>query len=275
MKYIDFTIKNYRAIVGPLVIDVSKPYLTPIVGVNESGKTTILQAIFAFDCLNDELNDDGHQLRDTSNLYRTTSPAATIAARVSLTRVELNKLLMLVEKASPALAAQLSAIRRKRALPAELTVTRNLQSLRYSLGDINFASGEVEHAVADAIVRRLPYILYFDDFRDKIENRIEVPESNGEEPSGWLSIIEQLFKRTDSELSVFKLATLEDRQRKTTLAKVQRHLNGTLTREWQNFRLDDREALEISIDFVEEHDANKQAKHYPPLPIWCETISIA
>ena len=79
MRYLRFTINNYRAIVGPLTIDVSKPKLMPIVGVNESGKTTVLHALFAFDHFNDEMNDDGRHLRDTANLYRTcllyTSPS--------------------------------------------------------------------------------------------------------------------------------------------------------------------------------------------------------
>ncbi len=45
---------------------------------------------------------------------------------------------------------------------------------------------------------------------------------------------------------------MEERKQKSVLAKVRRHLNKTLTEEWQNFRLDDREALEISIDMQKE-----------------------
>jgi predicted ATP-dependent endonuclease of OLD family len=42
-----FSIKNYRAIKE---IDISLRYsLIPIIGINESGKTSILQAILAFD----------------------------------------------------------------------------------------------------------------------------------------------------------------------------------------------------------------------------------
>ena len=56
MRYKQFVINHYRAITGPLKIDVDKRTLTPIIGVNESGKTTILHAIFAFDYYNDGLN---------------------------------------------------------------------------------------------------------------------------------------------------------------------------------------------------------------------------
>jgi len=83
VHYKRFLIKNYRAITGPLEIDVEKRALTPIIGVNESGKTTVLHAIFAFDCFNDHLNDGGRHLKDTSNLYRTSSPPATIEATLT------------------------------------------------------------------------------------------------------------------------------------------------------------------------------------------------
>src|SRR5205823_11221418 len=93
------------------------------------------------------------------------------------------------------------------------------------------------------------YILYFDDFRDSIDETIAI-EGDEESADGWLSIVQQLFKQTDSSLSVFTLQSEEERRRNTILAKVQRRLNETLTKEWQTFRLDDSEALDISIEFV-------------------------
>ncbi len=71
MRYKKFIIRNYRAITGPLVIDLDKKSLVPIIGINESGKTTILHAIYAFDCFNDKFNEGGRHLEDTVNLYRT------------------------------------------------------------------------------------------------------------------------------------------------------------------------------------------------------------
>ena len=52
MKYKSFRIKDYKAI-KDLVIEVDKPKLTPIIGLNETGKSSILQAIFSFDYTND------------------------------------------------------------------------------------------------------------------------------------------------------------------------------------------------------------------------------
>ncbi len=53
MKYKSFRIKNYKAI-KDLTIEVDKPKLTPIIGLNETGKSSILQAMFSFDYTNDE-----------------------------------------------------------------------------------------------------------------------------------------------------------------------------------------------------------------------------
>lgn len=52
MRYKNFRIMNYKAI-KDLVIEVDKPNLTPIIGLNETGKSSILQAMFAFDFTND------------------------------------------------------------------------------------------------------------------------------------------------------------------------------------------------------------------------------
>nr|DAX54444.1 MAG TPA: putative ATP-dependent endonuclease [Caudoviricetes sp.] len=53
MKYKSFRIKNYKAI-KDLTIEVDKPKLTPIIGLNETGKSSILQAMFSFDYTNDK-----------------------------------------------------------------------------------------------------------------------------------------------------------------------------------------------------------------------------
>lgn len=53
MKYKSFRIKNYKAI-KDLIIEVDKPKLIPIIGLNETGKSSILQAMFSFDYTNDK-----------------------------------------------------------------------------------------------------------------------------------------------------------------------------------------------------------------------------
>lgn len=85
-----FYIKNYRAITKELEIEIEKQSLIPIIGVNECGKTTILNAIFAFDFSNDSLNEKGKHLQDIKNLYSTQSGDSIISALIAISKDEIN-----------------------------------------------------------------------------------------------------------------------------------------------------------------------------------------
>lgn len=252
MRYKQFIIKNYRAITGPLEIPVDKGSLMPIIGINESGKTTILQAIFAFDHYNDDSNDRGRHLDDVSNLYRSSSPPATVEAEIEITRSELRKIFSECGKESSTEKSTYEDLGRRTKWPSRLVILRTIPTRKYTIHGEYFGNDGLQDTVAREIIRRLPYILYFDDFRDKIPEKIEIPLEEGESSGEWFDIIEQLFAYTDKSFSTHKLAKMEVRQRKTVLSQVQRRLNETLTRQWQNFRLDDREALEIQIEFAQE-----------------------
>lgn len=230
-----------------MVIPVDKKTLMPVIGVNESGKTTILHAIFAFDHHNDSFNE-GRQIKDTVNLYRTSPDPAVVEACIEMTRTEFLGAVSKSERKHPDLKQELSALKKRRNFPGEVTISREIASKRYTWNLDRLGSAQVQHVVAVQALRCLPYVLFFDDFRDKIDEKIEITK----EKTGWLAIIEQLFEQTDESFSVDDLAGMEERQRKTVLAKVQRRLNDTLTQEWQSFRLDDRDALKISISFLPE-----------------------
>jgi predicted ATP-dependent endonuclease of OLD family len=265
MKYRKFIIENYRAITKPLTIDVSNNMLMPIIGVNECGKTTILHAIFAFDELNDDLNEGGRHLRDTDNLYVTSPKPAAVSAEVAVARSEF--LSCLKELAGSEHSAAVEAYKKKRGVPATFVIKRHIKTRAYDIILSSFTNKALNDALAREIIRKLPYILFFDDFRDSVEEKVEIVADADGEPQGWLSIFEQLFKQTDRHFSVFKLADLEERQRKTVLSAVKRKLNETLTKEWQNFRLDNNDALQISIDFRSEKNAQGVLRNYLRLDV--------
>ena len=264
MRYKRFVIKDYRAIIGPLEIKVEKAGLTPIVGVNESGKTTILHALFAFDYLNDELNDGGRHLKDVASLNRTSPPSAVVMAEIELTKSELKTAASLNVKQDDRLKEYYGWLKRRTKLPETICISRDLTTCKYRITPNEFGAADEQDSLARRIIALMPYIFYFDDFRDKIPERIPVSAEEEGFPK-WTPIIEQLFKQTDASFSILKLAGLEDRQRKAVLAKVERTLNNTLTREWQTFRLDDREALKIKISF--EQDYSKPVKYYIRLDV--------
>jgi len=87
MKYTKFTLKDYKAIAGELEIDIRKSLL-PVIGINESGKTSILWGIFAFDSNNDTLNE-GRHMKNVGNLYKTSNRGeASIIADIEATKKE-------------------------------------------------------------------------------------------------------------------------------------------------------------------------------------------
>src|SRR5262245_25904702 len=93
MRYISFTIKNYRGIVAPLTIALDKRVLVPIIGINECGKTTILEAILSFDYFNDKVNE-GRHLKDLHNLFSFVDTEPEVSAVVRSERVgELDEVL--------------------------------------------------------------------------------------------------------------------------------------------------------------------------------------
>lgn len=244
--------------------------LIPIIGVNESGKTTIIHALFAFDYFNDSLNDNGRHLRDIHNLYQTSDKPSVISADVALSPEEFSNAVAAVcaktfkhDRYNDAIAsyrAKYSKIHRK--LSPVITISRNLKTKTYSLyPEEVFPSQDLNHLLAREFLRHLPYILFFDDFRDSVDEKIELAHDENGEMSGWLSIVERLFKKTDPNFSVFKLGEMEERTRQTVLSKVNKHLNSTLTKEWQNFRLDDTDAMRIAITYepLSNHESGKRA----------------
>lgn len=276
MRYSKFRIEHYRAITGAMEINLDKNSLIPIIGVNESGKTTILHAIFAFDFHNDHLNDNGRQLQDIHNLYETTQSPAVISAEISLTPQEfltaLEDALARPSKDATATAALTKSSKQYRriyrTMPRTLTISRNLNTKQYDFTAVNlFKDATLNNLVAREIILNLPYILFFDDFRDSVDERLEIAKDERGRVTSWLSIIEQLFIQTDPEFSVFKLPDLEERTRNTVLSKVNKHLNATLTKEWQTFRLDDTDALRIAIMYERVPGAESADRHFLKLDV--------
>lgn len=268
MNYKRFIIKNYKAIEGPLEVDISKKSLIPIIGVNECGKTTILQAIFAFDQANDVFDPSVHHLTDVHNLYSYEQKSPTITAEIGITWDEFRQIIKKLEKtAQPPAKTKLSTYLKKKSQFTEtIQITRDLITKKYSLHTVKFKSKPANELLSPELISLLPNILYFDDFRGKFEEQIEISKSS--QSSTWLPIFETLFRTTIPNTSIYELPKMEERQRKTILSKVNKALNTTLTEEWRNFQLDEtKTSLRISLDYFEEtppspDDTPKPSRHY-------------
>jgi energy-coupling factor transporter ATP-binding protein EcfA2 len=255
MKYKKFIIENYKGIAGPIEVSIEKNSLIPIIGVNECGKTTILNSIYAFDFTNDDENETFKHLSDITNLYREASQPCRLSAVVEVTKESLRENLRNVAKMSDIemeeIFKQLNAHEK-----FDITISRNMEWKNNSLQSryeifpkIKFKSKNAEDNFCKELIRGLPFILYFDDFRETFPDRIEI---NTDDKTKWLDILEQLFKKTNENYSVYNLKDFEERRRKSILSHVKKKLNETLTTQWANFRLENKESLEIDIDFQKE-----------------------
>lgn len=250
MRYKSFTILKYRAIESPLKVDISKHSLVPIIGINECGKTTILHAILAFDYYNDAFNKNLHHLDDTNNLYKLGQDnQASIMAEVSLSWNDFKACINDIATNENKSICN-SYKRKSNDFTENIHIVRDLHTKAYRIDSDVFLNHELNAFLAEKIISKLPYILYFDDFRDSVPDKIDIIKPTTGKPEGWLAIVERLFSKTDKNLSVFKLDGLDERERKSTIAKINKALNTTLSREWQNFKLDNSDALNISLEYV-------------------------
>lgn len=234
MKYNKFTIRNYRAIEDPMEINIKKNKLVPLIGTNESGKTTILQAIFAFDYANDK-EYEGRHLRELRNFYNPQNKdSATIEAEISVKKSDFLNCI-----SDENLRMKYSEIPNF----SEITISRNLDTKEYKVSVID--DEEDGKIIGKEIVSRLPYIIYNDDFIERPKNEIEIP-SDSTDLYGWLGIYERAFNKIDS--SIFDIIKEpEENIKLRILSDVEAEINKTLIKEWGKISLDDSGCLSIKL----------------------------
>jgi AAA15 family ATPase/GTPase len=285
MKYLAFEIENYRAITDTVRVDLSRSSLVPIVGINECGKTTVLQAIFCFDFVNDS-EYEGRHLTNIKNLYRTDDPEEpVIRAELSVTQAVLrdayhNAVNAANEKYSAQAEkepdetkkASIEAKKLSLAFPespdsttGKVIIERNIASKKYRLVEPTWGDQmpiSVNAAWAKEVVRSMPYILYNDDFMDRPPNSVEVPKERPEERlTGWLAIYERLFMQTDMSYSLFSLsAETDSRRRESILSDVKAKLNKTLTKDWSKLSVV-KNNLAIDLKFHKDETSEEDKAH--------------
>jgi predicted ATP-dependent endonuclease of OLD family len=263
MRFKKFTIENYKGITSPIEIDFTKKSLFPIIGVNECGKTTILNAIFAFDYYNDGYDDSIHHLTDVRNLYSIENKHAQISATIDISKEDLKEIIEehLNENNENQPQKKFRFPRAYKQENIELTITRiiDADANPYQISNMElFSSIADKQSLIEKIISYLPYILYFDDFKDSFPDKIEIKRTDRDNNQTWLNIIEQLFLQTSPHHNVYELATLESRRRKSILGDVAKHLNKSLTKEWANFKLEEKEPLQIAIEYWSEVEESKK-----------------
>ncbi len=265
MEIYKYKIQNYKAV---LETEIKLNYkINPIVGVNESGKTTILQAILAFDKNRDRFNSGNHL--DYQNKYSTKQTKdSKITAYIRLTKNEKKELL---EKLDVKNGTDEYNFISNLNESYNFILTRKLSNEKrdYSLENIDYPE-IIKDKTEKFILKRLPFILYFDDFTDRVPDEIVFREdykSTGRIAASrnkeWKEIIVEIFKRAEAEgiddtedplKDFFKLENAD--RKEDILSDIEAVLNKEIIEEWKKIKksglanlADDSENLSIELKF--------------------------
>src|SRR5690606_9252392 len=264
MKIKKFQIVNYRAIEN---IEFNLNFsINPIIGINEAGRTSILKAILAFDKTRDR--SIGGEHLDFKNKYTIGSKKCQISAIINLDKNDLSKLL---EYANVSTDSNDYKILAKYNTTTDFILSRNLSDEKriYSC-KLDGVSSVCRKKIKSYLVENLPYILYFDDFADRVPEEIDFPteyRNNGKlgrtKLRDWQEIIQEIFKRADTEgigeeeneITLMTYLNIEEKDTKTDiLSDVQDTLNKEIIKEWKRIKksgntfADDSDKLELVIE---------------------------
>ncbi len=258
MRYTKFQIKNFKAIRNATV-DLSKEGLVLLLGINESGKTSVLRAIETFDHVND-LEDQTQRARFIKSIRnkKELNSQATISAELVLEKGDNEKISLAtkLDEGKNNLFKKINSLSISRNfLFEDANFVREWYALDYE--NKNEVFGELdqirETEICKKILSNAPSIQYFEDFKDQIPDFISLTLGAQYYDPDWTSTIEGLFYHTDKNVSVPQFQNLTDQDaRKTVLNKVNKVLNKQFTERW-NKKL--KGAKQISHADL-EYDAN-------------------
>jgi predicted ATP-dependent endonuclease of OLD family len=268
VKYEHFRIVKYKAISSPVTISL-KHNLIPIIGVNECGKTTILKGIFAFDFRNDELITDKSHITSASNLYKVNDPEPCIIEAEILFDKEFfkNELEAFQEDRNKleavAFSLKFTDFIEEWGLES-IVIQRVLNGkLIYQIDAEIFTEEDKDcvDAFCKHIIKHLPQMMFFDDFNDKIPEKIEVSLSNPYY-SGWSGIFLRLLASATEGMSVRDLFNLEEEKIDSALSDVKRRLEETISKEWTGMKLSDEKGKALGFKIDRKYDQAAQTAHF-------------
>ncbi|MES0490551.1 MAG: AAA family ATPase [Leptospirales bacterium] len=265
MKYKRFVIKKYKAVKDAEI--KFKNSLIPIIGINESGKTSILQAILAFDHDCDNIQNGAHL--DARNRYEYGSVDHIIAAEVVFDNKQ-EKESLLSKLSGKKSSKKYMVLNEFFKVKNPIYIERNIDTRKYDIPELD-ADLETKQEVVSKILKITPFLLYFDDFTDRVPDRIVFPNSYftntaAEEtfkPDEWNLFIEEIFYRaTDRKVPLNKFIKIVNKEeRDGVLDDVTDKLDEDIIKNWQKLKVlkqslkSEIGGLTLKLDY--DHDANK------------------
>ena len=251
-SYTHFSVRSFRGLEG-VDLDFARNDLTLLLGLNESGKTTILKAVETFDFNNDPVPDRLKQfftsMRNKQDIEcsRPCVLTATVSFSAPLDYAFFRKVLKAAtfdNSVRSEIEQFLSGINARRSVRISRVIPFSNGSPGRSYyqfeGEQPFNKPRLGRILAQEIVRRCPFILYFEDFKDSIPDRIYTKPQNSAYNNSWYEIIDGLFYNTDQTYSIKKFETYFLRANprqddaRSVLKKVNKTLQRTFTEKWVN-----------------------------------------
>ena len=251
-SYKSIDIRGFKGL-DHVSLNFSRNDLVLLLGLNESGKTSILKAIECFDFNNDpesgQLRSFFTSIRNKQNIDCSTP--TTITAEIEFSQPLEHRFFQKALKSAKLTTSVRPVVRAFIASsnePKSVKITRvipfnngNSGPSYYKFeGDVPFSDAKLESVLAQEIVRRSPYILYFEDFQDAIPEKIFTNKRSDGFNSVWYEIVDGIFFNTNPNYSVKKYLGYystnnpRDDDARTVLKQVNKTLQETFTEKWRD-----------------------------------------
>ena len=294
ISYDAFDIVNFRG-VKSVRLNLARDGLILLVGLNESGKTTILKAIESFDFRNDPQSSKAASNQFFTDMRNKSEDNFTgnveIIATLKIDRdldllSEMKRAKKISNKEHSVIESEMKSLidyinkKRKFSISRTLPFQKGAPSrVYYQFVNVPaklklIAGGEVGRMLAHRIVAQCPYIVYFEDFRDMAPEKIYANEKNGAFNPLWREIIDGLFYDTDENYSIKRLEYLYNPRNLSRhsdaariLDRVNKNLNKKFTHQWQKLSgVKSIESMNLSYDskgrFFTIQVVDRNSSHY-------------
>ena len=253
MIYRKFQIQRFRG-VKDVSVSLVKNDLVLLLGLNESGKTTILRGIETFDHRNDPTDPSSaksfyRSIREKADL--STNEPAIVTAEIEFEESVTTKTLKQVLKRTniPKDKRLLSQAFLDYAIAKRhVSVSRVFPFKDGNPGDPYYQfqtnhqlsdDQELMDQLASILVEMCPFIIYFEDFTDCIPEKIFVDSRNDAYNSEWHDIIDGLFFNTSTSYSIKAFKTFYSNRTprpddaKTMMKRINTEFNRVFTKKWE------------------------------------------